>query len=74
MPFVLIYEREGRNETQKAAVVKDITLAMAKHFNIPEHSVRIIFNELREDQIGIGGWLESSSEYKAKAKSEGFTV
>jgi 4-oxalocrotonate tautomerase len=65
MPFVVLYIHDGSTEEQKAAVAKDITVAMSKHLGVHEEAVRIIFQELRKDQIGVGGWLESSPEYKA---------
>lgn len=70
MPFVVLYIHEGRTEEQKAGVVKDITVAMSKHLGVPEEAVRIIFQELRKDQIGVGGWLENSPEYQARKKRE----
>ncbi len=65
MPFVVLYIHDGGTEEQKAGVAKDITVAMSKHLGVHEEAIRIIFQELRNDQIGMGGYLESSSEYKA---------
>jgi phenylpyruvate tautomerase PptA (4-oxalocrotonate tautomerase family) len=73
MPCVSIYESEGANEIQKAGLVKDTTLAMVKHLSILEDSVRMVFCELREDEIAIGVWLLSSPEYEAMAKRAGLT-
>jgi 4-oxalocrotonate tautomerase len=64
MPFVVLYIHDGYTEEQKARVAKDITAALAEHLGVYEQAVRIIFQELREDQIGVGGYLENSPEYK----------
>ncbi len=64
MPFVVLYIHDGATEKQKAGVTKDITVAMSKHLGVHEEAVQIIFQELKNDQISIGGYLESSSEYK----------
>jgi 4-oxalocrotonate tautomerase family enzyme len=68
MPLVILYTEEGKTEEQYQETSKDITLAISKHFNIPEQAVRIIFQELKENRIASGGLLESSPEYKAKKK------
>ena len=38
---------------------------MSKHLGVNEQAVWIIFQELRKDQIDVGGFLKSSPEYKA---------
>jgi phenylpyruvate tautomerase PptA (4-oxalocrotonate tautomerase family) len=43
---------DGGTAEQKAGVAKDITVAMSKHLGVHEEAVRIIFQELKEDQIG----------------------
>jgi 4-oxalocrotonate tautomerase family enzyme len=65
MPFVVFYIHDGYTQEQKAGVVKDITVAMAKNLGVTEQAVRIILEEQTKDQIGVGGYLESSPEYKA---------
>jgi|GEM_PF-2338194 len=66
MPFIILYTEEGNTEEQKQSVCKDITLGISKHFNIPEQAVRIIFQELKANQLSYSGCLKSSAEYKAK--------
>ena len=67
MPFIILYSEEGKTDEQKQGVVKDITVEISKHFNIPEQAVRIIFQELKDNQVSYSGCLKSSSEYKAKS-------
>jgi len=65
MPFVVLYIHDGSTAEQKAGVAHDVTAALSKHLGVHQEAVRIIFQELRKDQIGVGGWLESSPEYEA---------
>ena len=66
MPLVILYTEVGKTDEQFQEAARDITLAISKHFNIPEQPVRIIFEELKENRIASGGLLQSSPEYKAK--------
>ena len=65
MPFLMIYAEEENTEGQKQKVSRDITLGVSRDFNIPEQAVRIIFQDLKADQVSYRGWLKSGDEYKA---------
>jgi 4-oxalocrotonate tautomerase family enzyme len=68
MPFAILYTEVGKTDEQFQRAAKDITVAISKHFDIPEEGVQIIFQEVKENRVASGGLLYSSPEYKAKMK------
>jgi 4-oxalocrotonate tautomerase len=57
MPSVTIKVLEGKTVTQKRALVKDITDAVVKHFEVPASAVTIDIVDLKKENLAIGGTL-----------------
>lgn len=55
MPVVQVNMLEGRSETQKEAIIAEITEAMHRAIDAPKESVRVIINEMPKQNFGIGG-------------------
>jgi 4-oxalocrotonate tautomerase family enzyme len=68
MPFVILYTEVGKTDEQFQRAARDITIAISKHFDIPEAGVQIIFQEVNENRVASGGLLYSNPEYKAQLK------
>ena len=48
MPFLIVEALEGRTVEQKRGLVKDLTEAVTKNFNVSPEGVHIVLHELRE--------------------------
>jgi len=59
MPEIMIFAVEGRTVEQKRGLVKDITDAMVKNFQVPAESVTIQFVEADKNSKAKGGKLFS---------------
>ena len=57
MPIVIVQADEGRTIDQKRGLVKDITEAVCKNFNVPPETVSIIINEGKKENRGKAGKL-----------------
>jgi len=57
MPLVIISADEGRTVDQKRGLVKDITQAVCKNFNVPPVAVSIIIREGKKENRGKAGKL-----------------
>ena len=59
MPEVYVHAVEGRSIEQKRALAKDITDAVAKHFNASPDSIMIDFVDMPKHNKAKGGILFS---------------
>ena len=57
MPLVIIHADEGRTVEQKRGLVKDITEAVCKNFNVTPESVSILIKEGKKENRGKAGKL-----------------
>ena len=57
MPLVTVHADEGRTIEQKRGLVKDITDAVCKNFNVPTESVSIQIREGKKENRAKGGKL-----------------
>jgi 4-oxalocrotonate tautomerase len=59
MPEVYVHAVEGRSVDQKRALVKDITAAVVKHFDVAPDSVLVQIVESAKENKAKGGVLFS---------------
>jgi 4-oxalocrotonate tautomerase len=59
MPEVVVYILEGRSLEQKRGLVKDITAAVVKNFDVPADAVLVQIVESSKDNKAKGGVLFS---------------
>lgn len=59
MPEVYVHAVEGRSVDQKRALVKDITEAVVRHFNVKPEAVMVQIVESAKDNKAKGGFLFS---------------
>jgi 4-oxalocrotonate tautomerase len=57
MPLVVVTADEGRTIEQKRGLVKDITEAVCKNFNVEPETVSILIREGKKENRGKGGKL-----------------
>jgi 4-oxalocrotonate tautomerase len=57
MPVVVVEADEGRTVEQKRGLVKDITEAVCKNFNVEPQTVTILIHEQKKENRGKGGKL-----------------
>ena len=55
MPEILVHVVEGRSAEAKKALMKDITDAVVKHFNVPPERVVVQIVESSKDSKSRGG-------------------
>jgi 4-oxalocrotonate tautomerase len=55
MPEILVHIVEGRSPEAKKALMKDITDAVVKHFEVPAERVVVQIVESRRDSKSRGG-------------------
>ena len=59
MPEIYVHAVEGRTLDQKRAMVRDITAAVVKNFNVPAASVMVQIIESTKENKAKGGVLFS---------------
>jgi len=59
MPEVIIHAIEGRSQEQKKALMKDITEAVVKNFNVAPEAVTVTIMEAAKNSKSKGGVLFS---------------
>ena len=59
MPEVIIHAIEGRSPEQKKALMKDITEAVVKNFNVAPEAVTVTIMEAAKNSKSKGGVLFS---------------
>ncbi len=57
MPIVVVNIKEGRTLDQKRAMVTKMTEVLCETMEVKETSVRIIINEMKNDNFAIAGTL-----------------
>lgn len=57
MPIVVVNIKEGRTLDQKRAMVTKMTEVLCETMGVKETSVRIIINEMKNDNFAIAGTL-----------------
>ena len=57
MPTIIVEADEGRTIEQKRGLVKDITEAVCKNFNVPPQAVTILIHEQKKENRGKDGKL-----------------
>ena len=57
MPLVIVEADEGKTVEQKRGLVKDITDAVCKNYNVPQQAVSIILHEGKKENRAKGGKL-----------------
>jgi 4-oxalocrotonate tautomerase len=57
MPLIVVEADEGRTVEQKRGLVKDITKAVCKNFNVEPQTVTILIHEQKKENRGKGGKL-----------------
>ena len=57
MPIVMVNIKEGRTVEQKRAMVTKMTEVLCETMEVPKASVRIIINEMKNDNYAIAGTL-----------------
>lgn len=57
MPLVTVKVLEGKTVEQKRALVKDVTEAVVKHFEVPASAVTVDIVDLKKENIAVGGVL-----------------
>ena len=57
MPLVTVKVLEGKTIDQKRSLVKDITEAVVKHFEVPASAVTVDIVDLKKENIAVGGTL-----------------
>ncbi|MDO5114587.1 MAG: 2-hydroxymuconate tautomerase family protein [Synergistaceae bacterium] len=70
MPIVMVNIREGRSVDQKRAMVTGMTKVLCETMEVPQSSVRIIINEMKDDNFAIAGTLvrdDPTRQMKKKA-------
>ncbi|MFH1671822.1 MAG: tautomerase family protein [Pseudomonadota bacterium] len=57
MPTIIVEADEGRTIEQKRGLVKDVTEAVCKNFNVPPQAVTILIHEQKKENRGKDGKL-----------------
>ncbi len=57
MPLIIVEVDEGKTVEQKRGLVKDITDAVCKNFNVGPQSVSILIHEQKKENRAKGGKL-----------------
>ena len=58
MPTIIVEALAGRSTEQKKGLVKDVTEAVTKNFNVGPEAVTIIIHEFPEENLGKFGKLK----------------
>ncbi len=61
MPLVIVKADEGRSIEQKRGLVKDITDAVCRNFNVPPEAVSIMIQEGKKENRARAGKLAIDS-------------
>ena len=61
MPIVIVQADEGKSLEQKRGLVKDITDAVCKNFNVPPEAVGIMIQEGKKENRARAGKLAIDS-------------
>lgn len=70
MPIVVVNIKEGRSVGQKREMAKRMTQAICETMEVSPAAVRIIINEMKNENFAIGGTLvcdDPSMQVKSKS-------
>ena len=70
MPIVMVNIKEGRTVEQKRAMVTGMTKVLCETMEVPQSSVRIIINEMKNDNFAIAGTLICDDPSKLVKKKD----
>jgi len=59
MPTIIVEADEGRTIEQKRGLIKDITDAVCKNYEVPPEAVTILLHEQKKENRGKAGKLVS---------------
>lgn len=72
MPIVMIHLLKGRGKETKKELIKNVTNAVTQTLDVVDESVRVILNEMDNDNYGVAGLpIMEYREEKAGAKIKG---
>lgn len=66
MPLITVKAIAGRTVEQKRGLVKDITEAVVKNFNVPTEAVMIDILEYSKENMAIAGELHTDRKFQAR--------
>jgi 4-oxalocrotonate tautomerase len=69
MPIIELNVAEGRTVEQKAAAVAAITDAVVRTLDVQPEQVRILINEVKDENFAIAGETMAMRAARASAKS-----
>ena len=58
MPLVFVEALEGRNTDQKRGLVRDITEAVTKNFDVGPDAVTVVIREIKAEHLAKAGKLK----------------
>lgn len=72
MPIVTIHLLKGRGKEKKKELIKNVTNAVTQTLDVTDDSVRIILNEMENENYGVAGLpIMEYREEKTGAKIKG---
>lgn len=69
MPIVTIHLLKGRDKEKRKELIKNVTDAITKTLGVAEESVRVILNEMENENFGVAGL--PIMEYRSKKSTAG---
>ncbi|MCX6583765.1 MAG: 2-hydroxymuconate tautomerase family protein [Candidatus Aminicenantes bacterium] len=69
MPIVTIHMLKGRDKEKRKELIKNVTAAVTKTLDVAEESVRVILNEMENENFGVAGL--PIMEYRSKKTGAG---
>ncbi|MDQ1355065.1 MAG: 4-oxalocrotonate tautomerase [Acidobacteriota bacterium] len=69
MPIVTIHLLKGRDKEKRKELIKNVTDAITKTLGVAEESVRVILNEMENENFGVAGL--PIMEYRSKKSAAG---
>ncbi len=69
MPIVTIQMLKGRDKEKRKELIKNVTDAVTKTLDVPVDSVRVLLNEIENENFGVAGL--PIMEYRAKKAKAG---
>lgn len=61
MPFVTIKFLEGRDDSQKKALVEEVTEVVSKNLKAPKENIHVFLEEMNPTDYGVGGVRKSDN-------------
>lgn len=69
MPIVTIHMLKGRDKEKRKELIKNVTDAVTRTLDVAEESVRVLLNEMENENFGVAGL--PIMEYRAKKSAAG---